>query len=75
MKDSLPNRAGWWKDTPAGRIYLFTATGLAEATAGHDFETVLEALELAGALVETDPGRKSRAHACSRWAHAAPLLR
>ena len=60
MKDGPPNLYGWHKETPSGRIYLFTAAGLAEVTAGFDFETVLEALELAGALVETDPGRKSK---------------
>ena len=30
-------RAGWWTDTVDGRVYLFTAAGLREATQGHDF--------------------------------------
>jgi putative DNA primase/helicase len=32
------------------RIYLFTKTGLKEATKGHDFEQVREALKGAGAF-------------------------
>jgi len=42
--------AGYWKDLPTGRIYLFTKGGLREATKGYDLRRVLKALEDAGAF-------------------------
>ncbi|PYK18087.1 MAG: hypothetical protein DME55_07660 [Verrucomicrobia bacterium] len=42
--------AGYWEDTGASRIYLFTKSGLREATKGHDFRRVLKALTDAGAF-------------------------
>lgn len=48
------DRAGWWIDRDGQRIYLFTATGLREATKGFDFKRALDALQEVGAL--PDPG-------------------
>jgi putative DNA primase/helicase len=44
------NRAGWWRDTHAGREYLFTKDGLREATKGFDFNRALDTLQEAEAL-------------------------
>ncbi|UZR27873.1 DUF927 domain-containing protein [Methylococcus mesophilus] len=46
----IRDRAGWWKDGPGGRIYLFTADGLREALKGFDFKRALDVLEQVGAL-------------------------
>jgi putative DNA primase/helicase len=64
MKDHLKTRAGWWKDTPAGRIYLFTEKGLRETNPGLSLEKILAALTAAGVLLETDPGRKYKRTLC-----------
>ena len=44
------NRAGWWRESDAGRIYLFNADGLKEALKGFDFKRALDTLQEAGAL-------------------------
>jgi putative DNA primase/helicase len=62
------DRAGYWLDEPledkdpekpgqrfTRRIYLFTATGLREATKGHDFEQVRKALKAADAFFKIGP--------------------
>ncbi len=68
----MNDRAGYWqnelledKDSEkpgqafTRRIYLFTATGLREATKGHDFRQVLNALDAAGAFARKDLPRLS----------------
>ena len=47
---SIRDRAGWWRDEPEGRNYLFTADGLREALHGFDFSRALDTLEEAGVL-------------------------
>ncbi|WP_295449638.1 DUF927 domain-containing protein [uncultured Thiodictyon sp.] len=54
------DRAGWWKDTTAGRVYLFTPGGLREAAPGFDFRRVLEALDGSKWIVERDDGKRSK---------------
>ncbi len=44
------NRAGWWRDEPAGRVFLFNADGLREALTGFDFKRALDTLQEVGAL-------------------------
>ncbi|AAZ98772.1 conserved hypothetical protein [Thiobacillus denitrificans ATCC 25259] len=46
----IRDRAGWWRDTPEGREYLFTADGMREALKGFDFARALDALQVSGAL-------------------------
>ena len=46
----IRDRAGWWRDPPEGREYLFTADGMREALKGFDFARALDALQDAGAL-------------------------
>ena len=53
------DRAGWWLDRGDGeQVYLFTAEGLRDATRGHDFSRVLDALDTAGWIVDRDGGDK-----------------
>ena len=47
------NRAGWWRESNAGRIYLFNADGLKEALKSFDFKRALDTLQEAGALPDT----------------------
>jgi len=44
------DRAGWWRQTDAGRVYLFTADGMREALKGFDFNRALDTLQQAGHL-------------------------
>jgi putative DNA primase/helicase len=44
------DRAGWWRDTQDGRLYLFTAEGMREALKGFDFKRALDELEACGAI-------------------------
>jgi putative DNA primase/helicase len=60
-ESQIYNRAGWWKDSHEGRIYLFSASGLHEALEGFDYKRALDVLQKAGALPEPDSsGRKSK---------------
>ena len=62
VTDSRPvqNRAGWWRDTDAGRRYLFNATAMREAVHGFDFVRALDTLQASGALCEGNGGKRSR---------------
>ena len=44
------DRAGYWRDTGVGRVFLFTSEGLREALKGFDFARALDALQLAGLI-------------------------
>jgi len=44
------DRAGWWRSSGGGRVYLFNAEGLREALKGFDFARALDALQQAGAI-------------------------
>lgn len=46
----IRDRAGWWRNTHAGREYLFTSDGMREALKGFDFKRALDTLQEAGAL-------------------------
>lgn len=50
----IRDRAGWWKEEQAGRVYLFNADGLREALKGFDFKRALDTLQEAGALPKPD---------------------
>jgi|GEM_PF-2100830 len=54
----IRDRAGWWKDTDDGRVYLFTSSGMREALTGIDFSRGLDALQDAGMLPPPKPGSK-----------------
>jgi putative DNA primase/helicase len=59
----IRDRAGWWKDGPGGRVFLFTADGLREALKGFDFKRALDVLEQAGALPAAGAnGERARFH-------------
>tara|TARA_R110000851_G_C13100504_1_gene568232 strand:- start:8302 stop:9981 length:1680 start_codon:yes stop_codon:yes gene_type:complete len=55
--DVVRDRAGYWRSTPSGRVYLFTGSGLREATEGFDTARAVRALESVGAIVQRDKGR------------------
>lgn len=55
---SVRDRAGWWQDTPEGRIYLFTGTGLREALKGFDYGRAQDLLAEVGVLPPRDAQRK-----------------
>jgi putative DNA primase/helicase len=56
------DRAGWWRGTEAGRVYLFNAEGLREALKGFDFKRALDTLQEAGALPKADAsGERAKA--------------
>jgi putative DNA primase/helicase len=44
------DRAGWWRDSSAGRTYLFNADGLREALKGFDFVRALDSMQEAGLI-------------------------
>lgn len=51
------NRAGWWREEPDGRVYLFNSDGMREALQGHDFKRALDTLQAAGVLIATGAER------------------
>ena len=51
-------RAGWWRSSDAGRVYLFNADGLREALKGFDFSRALDALQQAGIIEAPGEGGK-----------------
>ena len=59
--DKTRDRAGWYRDDPEGRVYLFTAEGLREALKGFDFRRALDHLQEAGILPKAQAnGERSR---------------
>ena len=56
--DKIRDQAGWYRDEPEGRVYLFTAGGLREAVNGFDFRRALDHLTEAGALPKPGPDGK-----------------
>lgn len=44
------DRAGWWRASEGGRVYLFNAEGLREALKGFDFNRALDAMQEAGLI-------------------------
>jgi putative DNA primase/helicase len=58
---AVRDRAGWWRNTSGGRVYLFTAEGLREALKGFDFNRATAALQAVGALEAPGAdGKRSR---------------
>ncbi|WP_227875315.1 DUF927 domain-containing protein [Paraburkholderia dokdonensis] len=58
--DLIRDRAGYYRIDGGRRLYLFTSGGLREATKGYDLARVTAALERAGALADTDCGKRSK---------------
>lgn len=55
------DRAGYWRNTAQGRVYLFTATGMREALKGLDFNRALLVLEQADLIgAPNDKGERAR---------------
>ena len=51
------DRAGYWEDSPSGRLYLFNRPGLEDAAKGYDLGRVVLALESVGAIAKRDTGK------------------
>ena len=68
------DRAGWWRTSGDGRLYLFTATGFREALKGFDFARALDSLEKAGAIdaagVDGKRAKPQRIHGRSERVYA-----
>ncbi|MDA8190411.1 MAG: DUF927 domain-containing protein [Gammaproteobacteria bacterium] len=57
----MRDRAGWYRDSEQGRVYLFTSQALREALRGFDFTRALDTLQEAGALPKPGAnGERSR---------------
>lgn len=54
------NRAGWYKDTAQGRVYMFFPVALKEAGGNFERPRIVEALRKAKWIVENDNGRASK---------------
>ena len=57
------DRAGWWRTSDGGRVYLFNADGLREALKGFDFNRALDSLQQAGAI-DAPGASRERAKPC-----------
>ena len=55
----IHNRAGYWRQTDVGRVYLFNSAGLREALKGHDFGRALGYLQQAGMMPPTGSDGKN----------------
>ncbi|WP_439860626.1 DUF927 domain-containing protein [Pseudomonas sp. MBLB4136] len=51
------DRAGYWVDTPTGRLFLFNRPGLEEAAKGYDLDRVVQALDSVGAIAKREHGK------------------
>jgi len=46
------NRAGWWRDKPEGRMFVFLPAALKEAATGFNIDQIIAALNTAGWIYE-----------------------
>ncbi len=63
LAETVPirDRAGWWRDTEGGRVYLFTSEAMREALKGFDFRRALDHLSEADMLPKAQAnGERSR---------------
>lgn len=68
---SIRDRAGYWKDSESGRVYLFHTGALREAIPGYDTGRILDALDDAGWISER--GQTKRAKNYKVDGRATPL--
>ena len=59
-KTEVRDRAGYWRETTDGRIFLFNSPALREAVKGFDIRRILTALDTAGWIIEHDTGKRSK---------------
>ena len=60
QKPIVRDRAGYWKDSDDGRVYLFNSSALKEAAIGYDLKFILRTLEESGWIVAHDVKRHSK---------------
>lgn len=64
------DRAGWYREIPEGRIWMFTSEGIRRAAPGYETSRVAEALEKAGWLAEKgnpERAKRVRINGSSKW--------
>ncbi|MCC5016056.1 DUF927 domain-containing protein [Legionella sp. 31fI33] len=54
------DRAGYWKNTDKGRIFMFNSGALQEAAKGYDLSSILKVLRDSGWIAEQDKDRNSK---------------
>lgn len=54
------DRAGYWRDTEQGRVFMFNSPALQEAALGYDLSFILRALNDAGWIAGHDEGKRSK---------------
>jgi len=59
-RTAVRDRAGYWRESAEGRIYLFNSPALQEAATGFDLRRILTALKSAGWIIEHDTGKRSK---------------
>jgi putative DNA primase/helicase len=57
VRGEARDRAGYWEDSPSGRLYLFNRPGLEDAAKGYDLSRVVLALDSVGAVAKKDTGK------------------
>lgn len=60
FETTIYNRAGWYKDTENGRVYMLFPVTLIEAGGGYERSRIIDALKGANWLVEFDVGRATK---------------
>ncbi len=60
QKPIVRDRAGYWKDTDDGRVYLFNSSALKEAAIGYDLKFILRTLKDSGWIIAHDVKRHSK---------------
>ncbi len=58
-KAKIINRAGWWDNSGASRVYLFTSGSIREALQGFEFKSALYVLENAGVIKTSTNGERA----------------
>lgn len=53
-------RAGWYTEREGERVYLFTPVAIREAGGNYDIKRILDALDSAGWIVDSDHGKRAK---------------
>jgi len=56
----VPNRAGWYKDTDKGRVFMFTAGALEEAGGGYNRDRIVDTLIRHHKIIDKDSDRYTK---------------
>lgn len=59
QRTNIRDRAGYWKDTDNGRVYMFNSGALKEAASGYDLPFILSTLKNVGWIESSNSGKNS----------------